>query len=162
MATTKKYCKPTNDGKAYEYGPAMIFPNPGVPTEEDYNAKGWYRNEIAPPAPPEGKVVSSVTYSIENNAVVATYIYEDAPKRIRTFSKYQLYLVLTELGLWDGFETWLKGQEVMGRNAYTAFSLANDLTDENEMFNGMVSAAQSALGVTDEQLAQILAAAEVL
>ena len=162
MITTKKFCRPTNDGKSYQYAPSMIFPNPGVPTEEEYNANDWYRNEIEPPDTPAGKIVASVLYRVENNAVVAEYTYEDAPSRVRTFSKYKLYLVLTEMGVWEQFETWLKTKTINGRNAHVAFTIANDLTDENEMFNNIVQESQEALGISDEQLAQILAYSEVL
>ena len=159
--TNRNFCKPTQDGKSVEYAPAMLPPNPKVPTEAEYNAAGWYRNSIEPPSPPAGKVVASATFSIQDNQVVGTYTYEDAPTPVRTFSKFKLFLVLSNMGLWSQFEDWLKTQTVLGMNAYTAFSIANDLTDENPLFNSLLADAQTALGVTDEQVAQILAEAEV-
>ena len=37
MAKNTKYCKPIEDGKKIEYVPVILPPNPGAPTEEDYN-----------------------------------------------------------------------------------------------------------------------------
>ena len=55
-------------------------------------------------------MVSKTTYihDFNLNAVVAEYEFEDAPKAVRTFSKFRLYIVLSQLGLWDAFESWLK------------------------------------------------------
>lgn len=71
------YCKPIDEGKSFAYGPVSIPPNMGVPTEAEYNAHGWYRNEIQPPQIPEGKVLTATMYAIEDNACVAVYTYED-------------------------------------------------------------------------------------
>lgn len=81
MAHNKNYCRPTKDGKAIEYAPVNIPPNPGAPTEAEYNAAGWYRNNVEPPSPPDGKMVGDVTYryDAEENAVVADYAYIDEP-----------------------------------------------------------------------------------
>ena len=97
-------------------------------------------------------------YDEDENAVVAEYTYEDAPKPVRTFSKLKLYGALTQAGLWDTFEAWLKTQTINGVNAYTAFSLAQDLNDANELFNGVVESAKTALGVSDEVVEMILEA----
>lgn len=159
--TNRKFCRPIDEGKDLEYAPVVLAPNPAPPTETEYNAAGWYRNAILPPTPPEGKMVDTTNYIVANNEVVAEYTYKDLPPKVRTFSKFRLLLVLTQEGLWDAFEAWLKEQMVNGVNAYTAFSIANDLTDENPLFNALIAQAQTDLGVSDEQVASILAAAEV-
>ena len=162
MATKNtQFCKPVDNGKNLEYAPVAIAPNPKPPTEAEYNAIGFFRKAIQPPTPPEGKVVSSVTYLVEDNAVVASYEYEDAPKQVRTFSKFKLFLALSQAGLWESFEEWLKGQSVLGMNAYTAFSIANDLTNENSLFLSLLAAVKKDLGVTDDQANAILAASEI-
>ena len=153
-----KFCRPIEDGKKIEYAPVILPPKTSAPTEWEYNAAEWYRNEIQPPDPPEGMIVSSTTYAIRNNVVVADYTYEDAPKPIRIFSKLKLYGALTQANLWDQFEAWLTTQTINGVNAYTAFSLAQDLNDSNEMFNSVVESAKVALGVSDEVVEQILEA----
>ena len=160
MAKNNRYCRPIEDGKKIEYAPVILPPKQGAPTEEEYNDAGWYRNGIQPAQPPEGKMVSSVTYRYdeEENEVVADYTYEDAPKPVRTFSKLKLYGALSQAGLWDSFESWLKTQTINGVNAYIAFSLAQDLNDENPLFLEVVQEAKTALGVDDETVERILAA----
>ena len=107
---------------------------------------------------PEGKVVSSTTYVYDEqqNAVVARYEYEDAPKTVRIFSKLKLYGALTQAGLWEPFEEWLKSQTINGMSAYTAFSLAQDLNDANPLFLRVVEQAKTDLHVSDEVIEQIL------
>lgn len=160
MAKNEKFCRPTASGGAIEYAPVIIPPRTSAPTEFEYNEAGWYRNSIQPPQPPEGKVVASVAYRYDelNNEVVADYTYKDAPKPVRVFSKLKLYGALTQAGLWDAFEAWLKTQTINGVNAYTAFSLAQDLNDENPMFLSVVDDAKQALGVDDETVEAILSA----
>lgn len=75
------YCRPSEDELSIIFAPVIIPPNPGAPTEEEYNAAGWYRNAVVPPEIPDGKVLASTTYVYDEdeNAVVAVYTYEDAP-----------------------------------------------------------------------------------
>ena len=70
---------PTDDGLGYKYAPVIIAPNPGVPSEAEYNAAGWYRNAILPPEIPEGMQVATSRYVVEDNQLVAKYTYEDLP-----------------------------------------------------------------------------------
>ena len=158
MAKNMRYCHPIEDGKKVDYAPVLLPPACNAPTEEEYNNAGWYRNAIEPPQVPGGKMVASVTYSydVEKNAVVADYTFEDAPKPVRTFSKLKLYAALSQMGLWERFEEWLKTQTINGVNAYTAFSLAQDLNDSNVLFLGVVESAKEALGVSDETVEMIL------
>ena len=81
MAHNKNYCRPTSNGKSLEFAPVILPPNPGAPTEAEYNAAGWYRNGVESPNPPEGKIVGDVIYryDAEENAVVADYTYIDIP-----------------------------------------------------------------------------------
>ena len=156
------FCRPVGDGSSYEYAPVAIPPKLGTPTEEDYNAAGWYRKEIDPPEIPEGQMVASVRYFIENNAVHAEYTYEDAPPPIRTFSKLRLYAALASMGKWDSLLEWLQTQTLPnGINAYTAFDQANDLTDEHPLFKQWFASAKTALGIDDETAEAVLDAASI-
>lgn len=85
MIKNSKFCRPTNEGKSYEHAPVILPPKTSAPTELEYNEAGWYANEIVPPSPPEGKVVSSVTYVVEDDSVVARYEYEDIQYGIEEF-----------------------------------------------------------------------------
>lgn len=88
--------------------------------------------------------------------------YEEPIERaVRTFSKLKLYVALAHAQLWDSFEAWLKTQTIGGVNAYTAFTLAQDLNDANELFNAVVESAKVALGVSDEVVQAILDAAVI-
>lgn len=158
MAVNMNYCRPIEDGNELEYAPIILPPSTSAPTEQEYNNAGWYRNAVEQPQIPEGKIVTSITYRYDEglNAIVADYIFKDAPIPVRTFSKLKLYAALMQTGLWTQFETWLKTQTINGMNAYTAFSLAQDLSDENELFLGVVESAKTALGVSDETVQQIL------
>ena len=46
MAKNTKFCRPINDGTSIEYAPVILPPNPGAPTEEEYNTAGWFKNGI--------------------------------------------------------------------------------------------------------------------
>ena len=147
-----------NDGAAIDYAPVVFAPNPHPPTEAEYNAHGYFRLAIDPPNTPEGKVVESKRFAIVDNKCVAVYTYVDAPPAPpRTFSKLKLYAALSAAGLWDSLKTWLESQTYEGMNAWTAFSLAQDLSEGNAMFGAWFAAAKTALGVTDEQAEAILA-----
>ena len=160
MKTNRQYCKPTADGKALEYAPVMFPPDPSEPAEATYHAHGWYRPEIEPPAPPEGKIVSSTRYEVRDNRVVAVYEYADQPPPVRIFSKLKLYAALARAGLWDALKSWLEVQTVEGVNAYTAFTLAQELRSDHPLFSEWFAAAKTALNVDDATALAILSAAE--
>ena len=159
--TNRHFCRPTNDGTGLIYAPVVLPPNPRQPTESEYNAAGWYRCAFDPPAPPEGKTVASTRYEIADGKCVAVYTYSDVPAAPRTFSKLKLYVALVQTGLWDALKGWLETQDYDGINAYTAFSLAQELTDAHPMFSRWYAAAKSILGVDDATAEAILAASVV-
>ena len=162
MTRNHNYCRPVDGGRNIEYAPTVLPPSPCAPTEAEYLAAGWYKNAITPPAPPEGKVVASVIYEVIGMSYVgAIYTYDDAPVAARTYSKLKLYAALAKAGLWDALEAWLKTQTVEGVNAWTAFSMAQDLTEDHPMFGAWCAAAKSALGVTDAEADAILDEAEI-
>lgn len=154
------YARPTDNGTRFEYAPASLWPNPGTPTEVEYNTAGWFRQAIEPPCPPEGKIVTSRRYEIVANKCVAVYTYTDAPQRARVFSKLKLYVALVQSDLWDELKSWLESQTFDGINAYTAFSLAQELTDAHPMFGRWFAAAKTALHVDDATANAILSASE--
>jgi hypothetical protein len=77
----------------------------------------------------------------------------------RTFSKLKLYAALAAANLWDALKTWLEAQTYEGMNAWTAFSLAQELTEDHPMFAAWFSAAKTALGVDDATAEALLDAA---
>lgn len=154
------FCKPSEDGKSLVYAPVAFPPNMGEPSDEDYLKRGWYYNSVQPPEPPDGKQVASVSYKVEDDEVVAEYTYEDMPPPIRTFSKLKLYGALVQAGLWDSLVNWLQGQSIDGVNAYTAFTLAQDLSDAHPLFDQWLLQIKTDLGISDELIETILAASE--
>lgn len=84
-------------------------------------------------------------------------------KAPRTFSKLKLELALFRFGLLDKLYAFLDantipndfGQTITLRHAY---DIANELTEEHELFKPYLAMAQAALGVDDEMVEQILSA----
>ena len=79
----------------------------------------------------------------------------DPPTRPRTFSKLRIVAALTTAGVWDAVK-----QLLIERGFYDLFLAAQDFREDNEYFENGKAALQTALGWTDEQVEQILAAAE--
>ena len=69
---------------------------------------------------------------------------------IRTFSKLKLYGALVQANLWDALVGWLQNQTVHGMNAYTAFTLAQDLSDDHPLFQSWYEQIKKDLGISDE------------
>lgn len=153
-----RFCKPSEDSKSLVYAPVVLPPKMGAPSDEDYLAANWYYNSVQPPEPPEGKMVSSVSYYVDGEEVFAEYEYTDAPAPIRTFSKLKLYGALVQANLWDALVGWLQNQTVHGMNAYTAFTLAQDLSDDHPLFQSWYEQIKTDLGVSDEVAEAILEA----
>lgn len=95
------------------------------------------------------------TWTVTNRLFSATG-YVKPPR----YSKLKLYVALSQIGKWQALKEWLMTQEVNGLNAWEAFSLAQDLTADNELFNLWIDRAKEALQVDDETAAQVLKAAE--
>lgn len=95
------------------------------------------------------------TWTVTNRLFSATG-YVKPPR----YSKLKLYVALSRIGKWQALKEWLMTQEVNGLNAWEAFSLAQDLTADNELFNLWLGRAKEVLQVDDETAAQVLKAAE--
>ena len=161
----KDFGHPINDGASYEDAPVILPPSPYAPTEAEYNAAGWYRKDIQPPTPPEGKRVSSIHYAADNNNLVAEYTYEDIPTQVKVYSLYKIVLALKQI------EVEIEGQTVTANIPLIEWAKATGLYEEPVMavtikaddddFASGLAAAKQLLGVTEEQIAEVLAHAEV-
>ena len=79
------------------------------------------------------------------------------PTYPRKYSKMKLYIALATEGLWDQFKAFLESQTLPnGINAYVAFDMAQDLSDENQMFKDYLEAIKNYLGISDEKVQEIL------
>lgn len=131
----------------------------------EWAALGAYpRNDDYYPSddPPEGKQWQQSTgWTLRDGSWCANFEPIDIPPPPpRVFSKLRLYGALAEAGLWERFEAWLKTQTICGRNGWTAFSLAQNITDDHPLFGPIFSAAKEALGMDDATAEAMLAAAE--
>ena len=108
---------------------------------------------------PEGYHYETRNFAVEGGEIRRQYVaVQDPPPPPLTFSKLKLFAALSQAGLWDALKAWLAAQSFEGMNAWDAFTLANELTEDHPMFNQWFAAAKTALGVTDEQAEAILAA----
>lgn len=82
-------------------------------------------------------------------------VREYPPPPPRTFSKLRIVAALTTAGVWDSVK-----QLLIERGLYDLFLAAQDFREDNEYFENGKAALQTALGWTDEQVEDILAAAE--
>ncbi len=111
--------------------------------------------------------------TVTNGVMVCTYVQAgrtwtvtnrlfSVTGRVRPprYSKLKLYVALSRIGKWQALKEWLQAQEVDGLNAWEAFSLAQDLTADNEMFELWLGRAKEALGVDDATVQAVLKAAE--
>lgn len=152
------YCRPSADALSIEYAPVIFPPSPHEPTEADYLAHGWYRNETHnPPMPPEGKMVASKRFVVRNSKVVAEYTYAPIPPHVRTFSKYRLVSALMAEGVWAQVKAWIEAKE----GAYDLYIAAEDISEDEPLFISGRDALASALGWDAEKVESILSAAEV-
>lgn len=165
MKINRKYGKVT-DG-AITYAPYTLTGEDGrvtiSPTAEMYAAAGYLPVEDTPPSPPEGMTVSGRKWATDGVRCFEEYTYSpvvDEP-HVHRYSKLKLYAALSAAGLWDRLTAYLDGVTVEGMNARVAFDLANELNDAHPMFASMLAQVQTALGVSDGQVAAILAEAEV-
>lgn len=119
----------------------------------------YHKGEDAPmPTPPEGKVVEYGGYELGDGDHLwhKQWVVVDAPSPPpRTFSKLRIVAALTTAGVWDSVK-----QLLIERGFYDLFLAAQDFREDNEYFANGKAALQSALGWTDAQVEQILAAAE--
>lgn len=118
--------------------------------------------DVAPAEPaPVGYHWAPAKWEIQVLQIVRLYVaVKDPPPMPRKFSKLKLYAALTEAGHWEHFEHWLKEQTIAGVNGYTAFSLAQELSDDHPLFAPLYAAVKVALGISDEDAEQILEAAQ--
>lgn len=77
---------------------------------------------------------------------------QEEPVIVHRYSKLKLCMALNSLGKLGDFQTWIvnSGYEFL-------WNAAQDLADDNELFNAGIQAVKTALDLTDEQVSEILA-----
>ena len=148
-----------------DYAPVTLNDNGRyivAPTHADYVRLGYLPVEDKPPTEPaaEGYHWEATSWRQEFDKITRVYTEViNPPPAPRKFSKLKLYAALAEAGHWQHFEFWLKEQTIAGVNGYTAFSLAQELSDDHPLFASLYAAAKTAIGVSDEEAERILEAA---
>lgn len=84
--------------------------------------------------------------SLDNGKVVAV-----SNKGYRTFSKLKLFAQLKTRGLWATVKAYLEEHDL-----WDAFVLAQIVDEQNSEFAAGLKALQTALGMTDDQVEEIL------
>lgn len=132
------------------------------PKDVHYRIAGYLPVIDKAPTTPaaEGYHWEATSWVKEINIIARVYTeVVNPPPAPRKFSKLKLYAALAEAGHWEHFEFWLKEQTIAGVNGYTAFSLAQELSDDHPLFAPLYAAAKTAIGVSDEEAERILEAA---
>lgn len=138
------------------------------PTQETLRRAGIDAHPLAadtPPTPPEGKVAVADGYELTDGAWHRTYRYEDAPPPPpKEYDVYKLILALKALTVTiDGAEVsalapaieWVKANGL-----YEEFLTARTIRADDTDLMGAISTLAASLGVTPEQVAEILEEAE--
>lgn len=134
--------------------------------ESYLNSQGWYRLEQTPAPETQDGYHAEPRYAYDNDeaptVIVQSWeVVQDAPPPPRTFSRLKLKLVLARKGLLQQFFAALQNIELIEGSGYMAseaFGDAVTLSEDFEGFGAAVAAIKTALGVTDEQVEEILAA----
>lgn len=105
------------------------------------------------PVPGPGEILW-FRYHVENGKIIKDYFCRKPP---RIISKFNLYLTLAPLGLYDFMIDILKETNMPGGiNAYQAFEIANELSEENPLFFNMISGVIESLGLSKEDADELL------
>lgn len=122
-------------------------------TDRERAACGWYRLGERP----ANFAVTGYSFNADGTATRLGHAVEPRP-RAENYSKLKLCAALTQAGLWDSFENWLKSQEIGGMSGWTAFLLAQELTSDHPLFAQYYEAAIEALGIDRAAADQMLEA----
>ena len=127
---------------------------------EDYlNSIGWYRLEETPAPEPREGYHYEARYAYDSDeaptAIVQSWVeVQDPPPAPRVFSKLKIIEKADELGLATELIEMLRGNALL----YEKWSAAVNLREDYASFASGLALVKQATGLTDEQIAGILAA----
>lgn len=120
-------------------------------SDADYLAQGWKRViDDKPAASADGKVVVATGWTESETAITRTYEEQDAPPEVklpRKFSKLKIYGAIAQLGAWEKVKAWLEAKEVDGVNGWTAFTLAQEVSEDHALFAPLAEEARQLIGL---------------
>ena len=119
----------------------------------DYLAQGWKRVIDTPPAPSAtNRYVYATGGKETDTAITRQYAEADIPAPIklpRKFSKLKIYGAIAQLGAWEKVKSWLEAKDVGGINGWTAFALAQEVSESHELFATLAEEARTLLGLDE-------------
>ena len=128
---------------------------------DDYLAQGWKRViDDKPAASADGKVVVATGWTESETAITRTYEEQDAPPEVkmpRKFSKLKIYGAIAQLGAWEKVKAWLEAKEVDGVNGWTAFTLAQEVSEDHALFAPLAEEARQLIGLDAAAFEALLA-----
>ena len=126
----------------------------------DYLAQGWKRvNDDKPAASADGKVVVATGWTESDTAITRQYEEQDAPPEVkmpRKFSKLKIYGAIAQLGAWEKVKAWLEAKEVDGVNGWTAFTLAQEVSEDHALFAPLAEEARQLIGLDEAAFEALL------
>ena len=153
----------TNYGKlvngAIIYAPSSLNTPTGLimnPKRLSYLQAGWKFLDLQPPAdpPPEGKEYVITGYTETDHDIQANFKLVPLVTPPRTFSKLRLINALMTRNLWPAVRDWLDTS-----GYYDIFLAAQDFREDHPQFATALATAQSRFGLSDANVAAILAEA---
>ena len=129
-------------------------------TAADYLAQGWKRVvDEKPEASATNRYVYATGWTETDTAITRQYAEADIPEPVkppRKFSKLKIYGAIAQLGAWDKIKSWLEAKDVGGINGWTAFQLAQEVSESHELFASLAEEARQLLGLTEADFNALL------
>ena len=119
----------------------------------DYLAQGWKRViDVAPAPTATNRYVYATGWAETDTAITRQYAEADIPPAVklpRKFSKLKIYGAIAQLGAWEKVKGWLESKDVGGINGWTAFTLAQEVSESHELFASLAEEARTLLGLDE-------------
>lgn len=126
----------------------------------DYLAQGWKRVvDLAPAPSADGREVYPAGWTETDAEIVRQYAERDAAPAARPprkFSKLKVYGAIAQMGAWEQVKAWLEAKTVNGMSAWTAFMLAQEVSEQDPMFAPLAEEARQMLGLDAEAFETLL------
>ena len=128
------------------------------PTEEQLRQARYKPYIDEPPQTDAQHYAMPTGWEDRDGAIRRTYeTHEVPPPMPRTFSKYKLVSALMAANLWTGVKAWIEATP----GAYDLYLAAEDISESEPLLAQGITALKSELGITHEQVEEILAAAVI-
>ena len=124
-------------------------------TAEKYLAAGYMPVEEEPPNHQDGMEPVSREYVEGNGKIFSRWVYRAPVKATRIFSKLKTVEALIGLGVWPEVRAWIEA-----KGLYDLYLAAVEFSEDDARFLAGVDALKNKIGLSDEQVENILARCE--